>query len=133
MANKVYVWSTLACDQLYTNYGKGGADLPLAEGGVLVKGGAGVLNDRLVTPHGVSTEVDSEQVEYLLRNPEFVAHQSRGYVKIDSGNLDEEAAIGNMETNDDGRQLTEADMTQADEDGNRLKVSTSAGKSGKSK
>lgn len=132
MANKVRIWSTLACDQLYTNYGKGGGDLPIAEGGVLIKGGAGVLNDRLITPQGVSTEVEQDHVEYLLRNSEFMAHQNRGFIKIDSGTTDEEAAVGDMMTNDEGRQLTEDDMTHVEVEGNRLKISTSAEKPAKS-
>lgn len=113
---KFYVFSTLASDVQYMNYGKGGGDLPVPEGkGVFIKGGAGVANDRIVTPAGVRTEVTAEDLAYLNQNATFRLHVDNGYIKVEERKLDEEAAAGDMNANDESRQLTDGDFqTEAD-------------------
>jgi len=137
--DKIYIASTLASANLYTNHTPGGADLPLpitvgGVQGVLIEGGAGVVGrQHIMTPEGAITEVTSEQLDYLLANPVFKLHQQNGFVKVlDSKPASAEAAAGDMNHADEGRQMTEGDLqAEADEDGNKVEIS-SAGKSTKS-
>jgi len=55
---------------------------------VLVKGGAGVANDRLITPRGVVTEITEEQAEALRANPVFAMHEKNGFVQIGEAYVD---------------------------------------------
>jgi len=93
---KLYVYSTLAADVAYTNHQQGGGDLPIELPPVLVKGGAGVANDRFITPRGVVTEITEEQGEYLRQNVLFQLHEKNGYVEISGSYVDPEKAAADM-------------------------------------
>lgn len=107
---KLYVYSTLSCDQNYTNHDTGGADLPVPLPPVFIKGGAGVANDRLITPRGVATEITEEQAEYLRANPMFQLHEKNGYVQISADNADPEKVAADMNRNDGSAPMTGADV-----------------------
>ena len=92
----LYVFSTLASDVAYTNHEQGGADMPIDLPPVVVKGGAGVMNDRLVTPRGVATAVTEEQVEYLRANPVFKLHEKNGFVMVSETNGDPDKVAADM-------------------------------------
>lgn len=96
MSKRFYVYSTLASDVNYTNYEKGGGDLPVELPAVHVKGGAGVANDRLITPRGVVTEVTEEQVQYLRENTVFQLHEANGFVQISDAKVDGDVAAADM-------------------------------------
>lgn len=140
--DKTYIASTLASGNIYTNYAKGGADMPvvaLVDGreGVFIEGGAGIANRLLVTPEGVITEVTAEQLDYLQANEIFKLHQKNGFVKILSGSREpnEVAATGDMNKADASRQLTEGDLVDPDtkSDDNESLTVRSGGKTSKSK
>lgn len=83
MSEKIlYVYSTLSSDVDYTNHQPGGGDMPIELPPVRIKGGAGVANDRLVTPRGVVTSVTEAEVEYLRANEVFKMHEKNGFVVI---------------------------------------------------
>jgi hypothetical protein len=107
---KLYVYSTLSSDVNYTNYAAGGADLPAALEPVHIKGGAGVANDRLLTPRGVMTEITERQAEYLRANPVFQLHEKNGYVQIGAKSIDPEKAAAGMASNDPSAPMTNADI-----------------------
>ncbi len=79
-----FIYSTLANSQLYTEWTKGGGDMQIKGRQVLVSGGAGVmgLDRRLITPLGVSTEVDDELIPVLRQNPDFKMHEAKGFIKV---------------------------------------------------
>lgn len=114
-ADKVYVYSTLTCDQLYTEWLKGGGDLPVQGRQVLVKGGAGVANDRLVTPLGVRTEISREDMQVLQACPVFVDHEKRGFVMVDDTRIDPEVIAADMERADGSAPLTPSSYENAAE------------------
>jgi len=123
MSKKLYVVSTLTSDNLYTNHNTdSGNDLPLpvtvdGHEGVLVKGGAGLANDRLITPQGVATEVTAAQLEYLNANKVFQLHTRNGYVKtLESDGVDAEKIAADMERQDRSAPLTDADFQGTDDD-----------------
>jgi len=112
MAKKdfLYVYSTLATDMNYTNYTEGGADLPVAKPAVFIKGGAGVANDRLITPRGVITQVTEEDLAYLEANPVFQLHKTNGYILVEKSKLDPEKVAADMTGRDNSAPMVEHDV-----------------------
>ncbi|OOF43040.1 hypothetical protein BKK51_12215 [Rodentibacter trehalosifermentans] len=101
-----YVFSTLTCDNRYMVYAETGADIKVPVEGILIKGGAGVMNDRLFTPLGVSTEVTKEQLALLEQNPIFRLHKENGYLVVQDKNADAEKVSSNMNSRDNSAPLT---------------------------
>lgn len=95
-AKMFYIFSTLASDVAYTNHAQGGGDMPIDLPPVVVKGGAGVMNDRIITPRGVATEVTEEQVEYLRANPVFKLHEKNGFVMVSDTYADPDTVAADM-------------------------------------
>ena len=111
----VHVYSTLPAGQTYLNHIRTANDLPVADGdGVKIKGGHGIAHQDaaqgLYTPMGVRTEISAEQLRYLRQNSEFNAHERRGYIKVMDSKVDPEKAVGDMQTVNPSRQLTDADL-----------------------
>jgi len=111
---KNYVFSTLANDQNYTNWIAGGADVPIKGHSVLIKGGTGVANDRLITPLGVSTEVTDYDLEELQKNPSFKAHEKEGFVTVKAKKVEAEKVAADMNLKDESAPLTDADYQKED-------------------
>lgn len=96
MSKKLYVFSTLASDVAYTNHAQGGGDLPIDLPPVVIKGGAGIANERIVTPRGVATDVTEEQVEYLRANQVFQLHEKNGFVMVSETYGDPDTVAADM-------------------------------------
>lgn len=109
-----YVYSTLAADVAYTNHIAGGADMPQELPPVCIHGGAGVANDRLVTPRGVATAVTAAQVEYLRANEVFKLHEANGYVMISEKRADPDTVAADMEGRDVSAPLVPQDNVAPD-------------------
>lgn len=79
-----YICSKLSSDQAYTTWYKDTANnMPRKNKQVLIKGGAGVANKKVITPYGVITQVTEEQIKQLQDNcPSFNRHLKAGYLKI---------------------------------------------------
>lgn len=108
-----YVYSTLTSDNRYTFYAKGGADMPIEEHSVTVKGGTGVMNDRLVTPLGVATEISDHEASLLKEHPVFKLHAENGFVKIDNAKQAPEKAAADMQIADGSAPLSESHFKKA--------------------
>lgn len=106
----LYVYSTLASDVAYTNHVPGGGDLPIPLPPVLIKGGAGVANDRFVTPRGVATEVTEAQVEYLRANQVFKLHEWNGFVVIEAQKVDPDQMAAVMTGRDNSAPMVAQDL-----------------------
>lgn len=111
---KLYVYSTLAADVAYTNHAQGGADMPIDLPPVLIKGGAGVANDRFITPRGVVTEITEEQGEYLRSNAVFQLHEKNGYVEISGSYVDPEKAVADMTGRDNSAPIVPEGLADAE-------------------
>ncbi|MCL2887518.1 MAG: hypothetical protein FWF20_12255 [Betaproteobacteria bacterium] len=111
----LYVYSTLANDQKYIDWQKGGADVHIPAHAVLVKGGSGVMNKRIVTPLGIATEISEEEAAFLERNPLFKMHAQKGFVRIERRKADPEKVAADMSRADPAGPKTPADY--ADKDG----------------
>lgn len=95
-----YVYSTLANDNRFAVYVQGGADLPRIERTILIKGGAGVADSRLVTPRGVVTTVTDDEVAALLDSPVFKRHLDRGFITVSDAKEDPESVAADMTSRD---------------------------------
>ena len=106
--SKIFVYSTLTCDQRYTNYAQGGGDVPVVVGSVFIKGGTGVADARLTTPRGVVTEITEEELAILETNEGFKQHRKNGFVEVSTSKVDPEKAAADMEGRDASAPLVPA-------------------------
>src|ERR1035441_2975734 len=99
MTMSKHIYSTLNADTRYTNYVTApGVNTP--DRSVLVRGGAGIARGnapRVYTPDGVHTEVSDDDAVFLAAHPQFMAHQARGFVKIESTARDADTVAQRME------------------------------------
>lgn len=95
-----YIYSTLAADTGYATYSKGGADLPVMEHVIYVKGKAGVADHHFITPRGVVTSVTDEELAQLEQNPVFKLHKENGYITVESKQHDVEKVVADMKGRD---------------------------------
>ena len=105
---KHHVYSTLTQHQHYTNWTtpvEGG--LPQVTGKVSIKGGANLADKTLVTPHGVLTTIDDEQLEVLENNFLFKQHVKSGHIVVRKDKVDPEVAVAaDMEKRDGSAPVT---------------------------
>lgn len=84
--SEVYVCSKMASDNAYTTWHPGqkaANDMPRKDRQVLIKGGSGVINKQLVTPHGVVTKITAEELELVRKScPAFARHEKAGFLKV---------------------------------------------------
>lgn len=126
-----FVYSTLANDNKYTGYTKGGADLPRTTYEILIKGGTGVAGKwtRLETPQGVVTEVTEEEAAALADNVVFKRHQQNGFIFVSDKKADPENVAADMTGRDNSAPLVEADFENAKTPaGDTIKAPTHSGK-----
>lgn len=114
MSKTLIIFSTLASDVAYTNHAQGGGDMPIELPPVVVKGGAGVANDRLVTPRGVATRVTEEQVEYLRQNEIFKLHEKNGFVMVSEAYADPDLVAADMTGRDNSAPVVPQDNLAPD-------------------
>jgi len=117
---KTYVFSTLANDQTYTNWLKGGGDVPVKGHAVHIKGGTGVANNRLVTPLGVATEISDFDLEELQKNPSFKDHEKNGYIVVRAKKAETEKVASDMNLKDESAPMTHTDY-KSEEDSPKYK------------
>lgn len=113
MAKKFYVFSTLVSDQRYVDWSKGASDLPIEGQSVFIKGGTGVANDRFVTPLGVMTEIDADQLKLLEANEMFKLHKGNGYITIQEKSADPEKVAADMSRADPSSPKTPSSYVDA--------------------
>ncbi|AHG75431.1 hypothetical protein X808_9080 [Mannheimia varigena USDA-ARS-USMARC-1296] len=117
-----YIYSTLTCDQAYTIYSNGQNGLKVPQGSILVKGGTGIANDRLITPLGISTSVSAEELEQLKSNPIFKQHLENGFIVVqeDGKEQDAEKVAVDMSLDNKDAPITPSDY-QAENAGTKVK------------
>ena len=115
MSKTFYVFSTLSSDMRYQNHQPGGADLPVVVADVFVAGGAGIANDRLITPRGVMTKVTEQEAEALRQNPIFKMHEKNGFVQISTAEGDADKAAADMTGRDQSAPVVPQDLPKADQ------------------
>jgi hypothetical protein len=99
-AKKHYIFSTLSNDQRYQDYSIAGHGVLTPTRSVSIKGGAGVANNRLMTPLGVVTEVSDEDLSFLESHECFKIHKSNGFITVRPKNADAEVVAADMARGD---------------------------------
>lgn len=115
MSKQFYVFSTLSSDMRYQNHQPGGADLPVVIADVFVAGGAGVANDRLMTPRGVMTKVTEQEAEALRSNPIFKMHEQNGFVQISAAEGNPDKVAADMTGRDQSAPVVPQDLSPKDQ------------------
>ncbi|MDW0617875.1 hypothetical protein P2G70_10130 [Mannheimia haemolytica] len=117
-----YIYSTLTCDNAYTIYSDGANGLKVPQGSVIVKGGTGIANDRLITPLGISTSVSTEELKQLKSNPIFKQHLENGFIVVqeDGKAQDPEKVAADMSLDNKDAPITPSDY-QAENAGTKVK------------
>lgn len=108
MGKKAFVFSTLANDQKYTNWLPGGGDVSIPDRAILIKGGAGIANDRFVTPLGVMTEIEEDDIAELEANKVFQLHVKNGFITVQKRSADAEKVAADMNRTDPSAPKTPA-------------------------
>lgn len=111
-----YVYSTLSSAVHYPAYVKGGADLPVEDGGVTIQGGMNIPDKYMRTPDGaVVTPVTDEELEILRASNVFKLHEKNGFMVIKDKNVDGEKVASDMNTRDQSAPLVEGDFKPGEE------------------
>jgi hypothetical protein len=110
---KNYVYSTLSCDQNYADHKLSAAGQPVVNRVVLIKGGANIMSDQLITPKGVVTEVSDDELAFLNTHELFLIHVKNGFLKVSKGQaLDpDKVAASSLEAKDASAPLVESDVS----------------------
>lgn len=79
---------------------------------ILVNGGANVCNKRtLLTPYGVTTELEDKDFEQLKETDWYKRMEKRGFVRVvDHKDAAEDPESIGMESADNGKQMNEDDL-----------------------
>lgn len=109
-----FVYSTLATDVIYQAYETGGADIPVATHSVLIKGGAGVANQNIITPLGVMTKITEEQMAICESNNIFQLHRKNKFIVVRESQSEIETVVADMEGRDNSAPLVPEDFTDTD-------------------
>lgn len=107
--SKIYIYSTLTADQIYTSWKSSANGVPQATSKILVKGGANLMTKHMVTPRGVVTEVTPEELAELRQNEVFKLHQANGFIQVSEAKTDVEKAVSDMVGRDQSAPLVEQD------------------------
>jgi hypothetical protein len=114
----VHVYSTLANSQEFTTYLPGGADLPIVDRQVLVKGGAGIATKNLLTPLGVHTAISEDDYNAIKDLKHFKDFVDRGHIRVEKRQAAElERIVSDMNPRDPGGPITPADYAATPNDG----------------
>lgn len=124
-----YIYSTLTCDQAYTIYSEGANGLKVPQGNIIIKGGTGIANDRLITPIGVVTNVTAKNLKLLKENPIFQQHEANGFISIQEQGAAQnpEKVAGGMSTDNKDAPVTPSDY-QKDGEGETKVTNNKKGK-----
>lgn len=110
-----HIFSTLTCDQEYTNTAHNQNGVTNEAPSVFIKGGAGLANDRLITPLGIHTEVSDSDYEILQKNPVFKLHVDNGFIQVQDKKADAEKVAASMQRRDKSAPLVPQDFAESDQ------------------
>ena len=83
MPAKIFIYSKLANDQIFHEYGPGGGNVQVTKRVIVIRGGAGVANQKtLVTPVGMQTEVTEDELAFLETDYWFNEWIRTGYLSV---------------------------------------------------
>lgn len=111
----VYVYSTLTCDQAYTQWNRDVNGNPVRVRAVLIKGGSNVADKNFHTPYGVVTRVSQEDYDLLKNEPSFIRHCDAGYIRVEQKKEDTELVVSDMVGRDESAPLVPQDYSEVNQ------------------
>jgi len=111
---KHYIYSTLTSGMDYTLYQNNENGTHAVKAVVSIKGGANLPDKFLITPQGVVTEVDDEQVAILKQIPLFNQHVAAGFIVLSEARSEVESVVPDMVSRDKSAPLTPNDYVEDD-------------------
>lgn len=135
MSKNITVFSTLTADVRYVEWKKGGGDLQVEGRSVIIKGGAGLATKHLITPQGIATFIDAEELAILRADYTFKQHEHNGFVKVVGGSAakgDADVVAADMASRDNSAPIVPGDFDDVPEEA-AVKLSTAGGKKSSSK
>ena len=105
-----YIYSTLSSDNEYRVYKKGGADMNIVAGKVVVKGKANIANKNIITPRGVATMVTADELKLLEENESFKRHKERGFISVSTKQETADKVANDMSKKDKSAPKTKEDF-----------------------
>jgi hypothetical protein len=111
---KYYVTSTMTADVTYHGYVSIAGEAQITKS-VLIKGGSNVANSLLITPIGIQTEVDEDDLEFLKKDVTFQAHVENGFISYEAKEREPEVvAASGMQYKDKSAPKTPEDFKDSD-------------------
>ena len=107
--SRIYVYSTLTADQVYTSYKSSVNGVPLVTARIAIAGGANLMTKHMVTPQGVVTEVSAEDLAELRQNEVFKLHEKNGFITVSESKVDVEKVVPDMVGRDQSAPIVEND------------------------
>ena len=125
-----YVYSTATCPIAYAVYEDNkNTDLGVikkrTDGSpikIIINGGHGVANKHFVTPKGVCTIVNDQDMEILLEDRLFKKHMNAGFMSYDKKEVSTEKKAANMARKDRSAPLTPDDFDEGEASSSETKV-----------
>ena len=119
-----YIYSTATCSAFYCTYHKTNEkDLGRIAKKVEIKGGHGVATQKTcITPRGVVTAVNDEDMEFLLQNLSFQKHVKAGFLSYDKKEVAPEKKVKDMAQKDGSAPITPQDFVESDSSTSDIKV-----------
>lgn len=85
----------------------------MVESQVLIKGGSGIANKNIITPHGVATEITPAELDQLEANEQFQLHKTNGYIRVESKKSETEKIAKDMTKKDKSAPATPEDYASS--------------------
>ena len=124
-----YVYSTATCGTDYNIYAEtGNREIAIVKKKITINGGHGVANKNLVTPKGVMTAINDEDMALLEKDPHFKAHRDAGFLSIEKRKVEPEKVAVNMPDKDKSAPLTPKDFEQGEHSDSGMKTYKLKGK-----
>lgn len=125
-----YVYSTATCGVTYTLYKKNAShDLSVVEkkangkpARILIRGGANVVDKHFVTPRGVMTAVEDDDMEILLKDKNFQRHMKAGFISYEQKEVPVAKVVADMEPKDNSSPVVPDDFSETVEEEKATKV-----------
>lgn len=89
--------------------------IPQIKGGVVIRGGANLMNKHLYTPNGVATPITDDQLAFLSNNKMFMRSVADGFFTVIGDDGDTERAAKSMKAKDGTAPKTEKDFERRDD------------------
>ena len=112
-----FIVSKASQDIEYVDWTDGVNGVKRAKKSVIIKGGANVVDKKLLSvSNGTVTEVSNEDLEFLKSNTAFQRHLERGWMSIEKGKETAEKVAKKKRTNKDGETIKDGSAQLTAED-----------------